>query len=82
MLKPRWIGILPFFVLRKNRRCGVGTAAAHAVFARHPGILEFAVARKNVSALAFWRRTISGFPKTARGRLCREKLSLRGYCRT
>lgn len=54
--------IAEFFVLRKYRRGGVGTAAAHAVFARHPGIWQAAVARKNVSALAFWRGTISGFP--------------------
>jgi predicted acetyltransferase len=32
------------------------------VFARYAGILEVAVARKNVSALKFWRRTMSGFP--------------------
>ena len=54
--------IAEFFVLRKYRRGGIGTAAAHAAFARYPGILEISVARKNVSALAFWRRTISGFP--------------------
>jgi predicted acetyltransferase len=54
--------IAEFFVLRKYRRGGVGTAAAHAIFARHPGIWEVAIARKNVSALAFWRRSISGCP--------------------
>ena len=55
--------IAEFFVLRKYRRGGVGTAAAHAIFARYPGLWEVAVARSNVSALAFWRRTIGSFAK-------------------
>ncbi|MER9117122.1 GNAT family N-acetyltransferase [Mesorhizobium sp. M0954] len=62
VLAPVDMNIAEFFVLRKYRRNGVGTAAAHAVFARYSGIWEAAVARKNVFALAFWRRTIGGFP--------------------
>lgn len=44
-----------FFIVRKHRRAGVGTAAAQAVFAAFPGRWEAAVARRNVGALAFWR---------------------------
>jgi predicted acetyltransferase len=51
-----------FFIVRKHRRGGAGTAAARAVFSRYPGIWEAAVARKNVGALAFWRRAVSGHP--------------------
>jgi predicted acetyltransferase len=48
-----------FFVVRKHRRGGVGTAAAHAIFSRYPGVWEAAVARKNVGALAFWRNAVA-----------------------
>jgi predicted acetyltransferase len=54
-----------FFVLRKHRRMGVGRSAAEAVFSRQPGSWEVAVARKNVRALEFWRRTISGIAAVA-----------------
>jgi predicted acetyltransferase len=49
-----------FFVLRKHRGMGVGRRAAETVFSRHPGSWEVAVARKNVRALEFWRKTIGG----------------------
>jgi predicted acetyltransferase len=49
-----------FFVLRKHRRQGVGRAAAVSIFARHPGSWQVAVARQNVQAREFWRRTIRG----------------------
>jgi len=45
-----------FFIVRKHRRTGVGTAAAQAVFAKYPGRWETAVARRNVGAQTFWRR--------------------------
>jgi len=51
-----------FFVIRKHRRGGVGLQAARAVFNRYPGLWEAAVARKNLAALAFWRRTIGECP--------------------
>ena len=51
-----------FFIARKHRRDGAGTAAARAVFSRYPGVWEAAVARKNTGALAFWRRAVSGHP--------------------
>jgi predicted acetyltransferase len=51
-----------FFIVRKHRRGGVGTRAARAVFRLYPGLWEVAVARKNLDALAFWRRAIEGCP--------------------
>ncbi|MDP1625808.1 GNAT family N-acetyltransferase [Parvibaculum sp.] len=51
-----------FFIVRKHRRGGMGTAAAHAVFSRYPGSWEAAVARRNLAALAFWRKAIASHP--------------------
>lgn len=48
-----------FFVLRKYRGVGVGRTAARLVFANHPGQWEVAVARKNIPAYRFWRKTIT-----------------------
>ena len=53
-----------FFIVRKHRRGGMGTAAAHAIFSRYPGVWETAVARRNVAALAFWRRAAASYPQT------------------
>ncbi|HEY5290381.1 MAG TPA: acetyltransferase, partial [Caulobacteraceae bacterium] len=55
--------VAEFFIVRKHRRGGVGTAAARAVFALYPGQWEAAVARRNLPALAFWRTAVSGCPK-------------------
>jgi predicted acetyltransferase len=52
-----------FFVVRKHRRGGVGLMAAREIFARFPGRWEVAVARRNVGALAFWRKAIEGFDR-------------------
>jgi predicted acetyltransferase len=54
--------VAEFFVLRKYRRGGVGTQAAHAMFARFPGVWEAAVVRTNTAALAFWRSVIESCP--------------------
>lgn len=51
-----------FFVVRKHRRDGTGTAAARTIFARYPGLWEVAVARANLGALSFWRRAIGACP--------------------
>lgn len=51
-----------FFILRKHRRSGAGTAAAQAIFRRHPGQWEAAVARRNLAALAFWRKAVTSCP--------------------
>jgi predicted acetyltransferase len=47
-----------FFVLRKHRRAGVGTRAAHLTFQRYPGRWEAAVDRHNPDALPFWRSVV------------------------
>ncbi len=47
-----------FFIARAHRRGGTGTAAARIIFAACPGRWEAAVARRNLPALAFWRRAI------------------------
>jgi len=52
---PLDFAVAEFFVVRKHRRGGVGRAAARAAIAGRAGQWELAVARKNVSALAFWR---------------------------
>lgn len=52
------IELAEFFVLRKYRRCGVGTAAAREVIARHPGRWVVSQVASNEPATAFWRRAI------------------------
>lgn len=63
--KPADRNMAEFFIVRKHRRGGAGTAAAHAVFSRYPGLWEAAVARRNVGALAFWRRCVAEHPKVS-----------------
>jgi predicted acetyltransferase len=50
-----------FFVLRRHRRAGVGTAAAHRIFAAHAGAWEVRQRSANVAATAFWRRAIDAY---------------------
>lgn len=57
--------VAEFFIVRKHRRGGVGTTAAHAVFDLYPGTWEAAVVRRNMPALAFWRRAVSAHPKVS-----------------
>lgn len=47
-----------FFVVRKYRRRGVGTAAARSVFRRFPGEWLVEEVPGNDAAAAFWRRAI------------------------
>ena len=47
-----------FFVLKKYRRSGVGSALAGAVFAALPGAWEVGQMPANLPAQAFWRRVI------------------------
>lgn len=51
-----------FFVVRRCRRSGVGTRAAHLIFTAYPGRWEVAIARRNVGALVFWRNAITSHP--------------------
>ncbi len=48
-----------FFVLRKYRRLGHGTAFAMALLKRFPGIWEIGQIPKNTRATAFWRRVLN-----------------------
>lgn len=50
-----------FFVMRRHRRAGVGSLAAHQIFATHRGRWEVRQKRENTAAIAFWRRVISDF---------------------
>ncbi len=45
-----------FFVVRGERVKGVGTRAAHALFAAFPGRWEIRVRQSNVAAGRFWRK--------------------------
>ena len=51
--------VAEFFIVRKHRRGGMGTFVAQTILSRYPGRWEAAVARRNLAALAFWRRAIS-----------------------
>jgi predicted acetyltransferase len=50
-----------FFVLRRHRRAGVGTRAAHILFETHAGTWEVRQRDANVAATSFWRRAIGAF---------------------
>jgi predicted acetyltransferase len=52
------VDMAEFFVLRKYRRGGIGTDAARAVFARHPGQWQVRQQWENTGAIDFWRRAI------------------------
>ncbi len=57
--------MVEFFVVRGCRRRGIGTAIAHDVWRRFPGLWEVRVMESNQSALQFWQRAISAFTGTA-----------------
>jgi predicted acetyltransferase len=44
-----------FFIVRSQRRAGVGRAAAEAVISRFPGRWEVAFQNENAAAARFWR---------------------------
>jgi predicted acetyltransferase len=50
-----------FFVLRRHRRTGVGTRAAHILFETHAGAWEVRQRAANIAATAFWRRAIAAY---------------------
>ncbi len=47
-----------FFVVRRERRHGIGALAAHAIFDAHPGRWEVSELVRNERAIRFWRRVI------------------------
>ncbi len=51
--------VAEFFVMRKYRRSGVGTRAAHLAFRRFPGRWEVPVAEYNRPALGFWQSVLA-----------------------
>ena len=51
-----------FFVMRKHRRGGVGSAAVRTILARYPGVWEIAIAGRNTGALAFWPNVVAQTP--------------------
>jgi predicted acetyltransferase len=53
---PGVMDVAEFFVLRGERRKGIGTSAAHALFAEFPRAWEVRVRQTNVPALLFWSR--------------------------
>lgn len=53
--------MVEFFVLRGCRRRGAGTAIAHEIWKRFPGMWEVRVMQANRAALPFWERAISAF---------------------
>jgi predicted acetyltransferase len=58
---PEVMDVAEFFVLRRWRRQGVGTLAAHALFRRHPGTWEVRVRESSPVALSFWPHAIRSF---------------------
>jgi predicted acetyltransferase len=54
-----WMG--QFFVMKKYRRCGVGTLGARFIFDQFRGMWEVGQMPGNLAARAFWRRTIAEY---------------------
>ncbi len=53
--------VAEFFVLRKHRRHGVGSACATRAFDLYPRKWEVRQTAENVAATAFWRRAIGAY---------------------
>ena len=54
-----------FFVVRRYRRRGIGTAIAHKVWRRFPGHWQVRVMESNPSAHCFWESAIAEFTDQA-----------------
>ena len=50
-----------FFVMRRYRRCGVGTLGARFIFDQQRGRWEVGQMPLNVPARTFWRKTIDAY---------------------
>jgi predicted acetyltransferase len=55
------LDIAEFFVLRAQRRAGVGRLAAHLLWNRLPGRWTVRVSEGNLGALAFWAQVIEQY---------------------
>lgn len=53
--------VAEFFVVRRYRRRGIGTAIAHKIWSRFPGRWEVRVMESNHTADRFWERAIEEF---------------------
>lgn len=51
--------VAEFFILRGHRRTGLGRAAAHRMFHRHPGEWELVFDHANRAAARFWPATVA-----------------------
>ena len=58
---PEVLDVGQFFVLRAQRRAGIGLRAAHATFERFAGMWEVRVLEKNAPAQPFWERVVREF---------------------
>jgi predicted acetyltransferase len=54
--------VAEFFVARESRRTGVGTNAARAIIAVHPGRWRITQREANTNAIAFWHRVLEIHP--------------------
>ena len=59
--QPPFHAVAEFFVLRKYRRRGVGTAAARLAFDRFPGKWTVSQDPDNPASRAFWERVIGDY---------------------
>jgi len=57
--EPSRFTVAEFFILRKYRRAGAGTAAAELLFQRFKGHWRVAQNEENTQAQAFWRNVIA-----------------------
>ncbi len=56
-----------FFFVRRYRRRGVGTRAAHDISRQFPGRWEVRVMQRNRSAVSFWEGAVATFAVEAFG---------------
>jgi predicted acetyltransferase len=62
---PDVLDIAEFFVLRNQRRAGVGRRAAHLLWDRLPGSWLVRVSEANAGALPFWSQAITEYTRGA-----------------
>lgn len=60
LLEPDDWNMGEFFVLAKFQGKGIASAVAREIFNNHPGKWHIAVMPKNIKAVKFWRKVISG----------------------
>jgi predicted acetyltransferase len=60
---PETFDIAEFFIIRSERRSGVGRLAAFRIFDRFPGAWTVRVSEGNGSALSFWADVVGDYAK-------------------